>query len=79
MTSVLATGAHNLLEQGPSSSMTTIDNRVGEGQVGVAATYCIDYRVVCCVPARVNSNEDVTVAIHLRTASTTSLPSTNLD
>jgi hypothetical protein len=26
--------------------MTTIDNRVGEGQGGVAATYCIDYIVV---------------------------------
>jgi hypothetical protein len=26
--------------------MTTIDNRVGEGQGGVATTYCIDYRVV---------------------------------
>jgi hypothetical protein len=45
MTSVLATGAHNLLEQGPSSSMITMDNRVGEGKGGVAATYCIDYRV----------------------------------
>ena len=32
----------NSLEQGPSSSMTTMDNRVGEGQGGVAATYCID-------------------------------------
>jgi hypothetical protein len=34
-----------VLERGPSSSMTTMDNQVGGG--GVAATYCIDYRVVC--------------------------------
>jgi hypothetical protein len=58
MTSVLATGTHNLLEQVPSSSMTTIDNRVGEGQGGVAATYCI--KLSCHVP--VNSNEDATVS-----------------
>jgi len=31
MASVLATGAHNLLKQGPSGSMTTMDNRVGGG------------------------------------------------
>jgi hypothetical protein len=55
-----------LLEQGPSGSMTTIDNRVGEGQGEVAATYCINYHLVlCCVPARVNSNEDVTVELYL--------------
>jgi hypothetical protein len=35
-----------LLKQGPSSSMTTMDNRVGEGQGGMAATRCIDYSVV---------------------------------
>jgi hypothetical protein len=63
MTSVLATGAHNLLEQGPSGSMTTMDNRVGEGQGGVAATYCIDYVVVYIT--RVNRNEDVTVGLYL--------------
>jgi hypothetical protein len=44
--------------------MTTMDNRVAEGQGGVAATYYIDYRrvVLFCVPARVNSNEDATVS-----------------
>jgi hypothetical protein len=32
----------------------------------VAATYCIDYRVVLsCVPACVNSNEDVTMQLYL--------------
>jgi hypothetical protein len=39
----------DLLKQGLSSSMTTMDNRVGEEQGGVAATYCIDYRVLCVV------------------------------
>jgi hypothetical protein len=29
--------------------MTTIDTRVGEGQGGVAATYCIHYRVMLCI------------------------------
>jgi hypothetical protein len=37
-----------LLKRGPSSSMTTMDNQVGDGQGGVAATYCIDYRVFPC-------------------------------
>jgi hypothetical protein len=31
----------------------------------VTATYCIDYRVLSCVPARVYSNEDVTVELYL--------------
>ena len=39
-----------MFEQGPSGSMTTTDNRVGEGQGGVAATYYIDYRVLCRIP-----------------------------
>jgi hypothetical protein len=34
-----------IFEQGPFSSMTTVDNQVGGG---VAATYCIDYCVVTC-------------------------------
>ena len=51
-----------LLEQGPSGSMTTIDNRVGEGQGGVAATYCIDYRVVLFSLIPINRNEDATVS-----------------
>jgi hypothetical protein len=38
-----------VLEQGPSGSMTTMDNRVGEGQGGVATTYCINSIVLCCV------------------------------
>jgi hypothetical protein len=43
--------------------MTTMDNRVGEGQGGVAATYCINYRIVLlCSHERVNSNEDATVS-----------------
>jgi hypothetical protein len=38
--------------------MTTMDNRVGEGQGGVAATYGI---VLYYVSARVNIDENVTV------------------
>jgi hypothetical protein len=38
----------NLLKQGPSGSMTTIDNRVGGGtrRGGCNVLYCLDYRVV---------------------------------
>jgi hypothetical protein len=39
-----------------------MDSRVGEGQGGAAASYCINYRVVCTVIVRVNSNENVTVS-----------------
>jgi hypothetical protein len=42
--------------------MTTMDNRVGEGQGGVAATYCIDYRIVLWSIITVNRNEDATVS-----------------
>jgi hypothetical protein len=71
--------------------MTTMDNRVGEGQGGVAATYCIDSRLVLCCLVPVNSNEDATASrasySHVRkwrrytpyTVGTTALPSTNLD
>jgi hypothetical protein len=49
MVSVLSVFAHQqfyLLEQGPSSSMTTMDNRVEGGERRVATTCCIDYHVV---------------------------------
>jgi hypothetical protein len=42
--------------------MTTMDNPVGEGQGGVAATYCIDCSVVLCSLVIVNRNEDATVS-----------------
>jgi hypothetical protein len=62
-----------LLEQGPSGSMTTMDNRVGEGQGGVAATYCIDYGVVLCSMFAEYSR------VHHGTRLPTRPPSTNLD
>jgi hypothetical protein len=34
---------------------------------------------LCCVPARVKSNEDATVSRACLTLGTTALPSTNLD
>jgi hypothetical protein len=42
--------------------MTTMDNRVGEGQGGVAATYCLDYVIVLCSLVPINRNEDATVS-----------------
>jgi hypothetical protein len=38
-----------------------MDNRVGEGQGGVAAMSCIDYRVVFSFIVNVNSDKDATV------------------
>jgi hypothetical protein len=59
--------------------MTTMDNRVGEGQGGVAATYCIDYCVVLfsryCKQERGRYSQQCLS----HTVGTTSLPSTNLD
>jgi hypothetical protein len=62
-----------ILEQGPSGSMTTMDNRVGEGQGGVAATYCIDYLVV------LYSKLSEYSCVHHGTRLPTRPPSTNLD
>ena len=53
--------------------MTTIDNRVGEGQGGVAATYCIDYYVVLSSILTEYSR------VHHGTRLPTRPPSTNLD
>lgn len=47
----------NLLEQGPYSSMTTMDNRVGEGQGGVAATYYLDNGVSTPLTTRLTQAE----------------------
>jgi hypothetical protein len=51
-----------ILEQGPSGSITTIDNRVGKGQGRVAATYCINYCIVFLLLVPVNRDEDATVS-----------------
>jgi hypothetical protein len=53
--------------------MTTMDNRVGEGQGGVAATYCIDYGVVLSLIFAEYSR------VHHGTRLPTRPPSTNLD
>jgi hypothetical protein len=57
-----------------------MDNRVGEGRGGVAATYCIDYRVMCIVPRTCKQERGRYSQPCLpHTVGTTVHPSTNLD
>jgi hypothetical protein len=59
--------------------MTTMDNRVGEGQGGVAATYCID-DIIVLFPRYCKQERGRYSQLCLpHTVGTMPLPSTNLD